>query len=414
MPVRSLVEICSRICIKNIKELDSIADLPYEKLRHILLRVEHAEQLRRIEVNSPQIEGQTGELWLKLIEKDFPLEFKAKAYKPSDPSRWYKVYKKYKKEHDEKKEASDRQLRAAMAGLKEDRAKNTSLIVNRKQLPRNGATGAKKSGWGRGSSSSAMNMNFTAGSRTKTSTGRGVMKKVRREAKDIANVHGSLSRVIGAPKLQTQLTRAPPGMVNEYRRAAQPSSIPTERRPRVSEAVKAHEERATFISDDDDDDDNDLFDELEGRTPRKVKPFSKPAPEPSKKLLSSSASASLLKSRPKTAPVSRPVQKREPPRVEETKERPSASRPIQKRRSPRPEEAKERPDASAKSPIKKTTHQSPSRPSTSSSQANKMKQSGQAAVPKEPTPSQPSTALSPLPAKRKAPSIFMKPNKRAR
>uniref|UniRef100_A0A8H7N8X2 Elongin-A n=1 Tax=Bionectria ochroleuca TaxID=29856 RepID=A0A8H7N8X2_BIOOC len=142
MRVRSLVDLATAACIKNIRGLEGVGDyLPYENVRHILLRVENAHQLRRIELNSPQIEGKTGEIWLKLIEKDFPIEYRARGYKPQDPKKWFKVWEKYKREHDDSVKESAMKLKDAFAGLRQDREKNTSKIVERRLLPRSGATG---------------------------------------------------------------------------------------------------------------------------------------------------------------------------------------------------------------------------------------------------------------------------------
>ena len=140
MVVKPLTDLAMATIIKNIRELVSIGDyLPYETVRPILLKVESAKQLRQIELNSPQIQGETAEIWLKLIEKHFPLEFRTgDRYRPQDPKKWYKVYEKYQKAHDSALEESEKQLKAAFDGIKEDREKNVSKIVNAKMLPRVG------------------------------------------------------------------------------------------------------------------------------------------------------------------------------------------------------------------------------------------------------------------------------------
>ncbi|KFA72959.1 hypothetical protein S40288_05064 [Stachybotrys chartarum IBT 40288] len=259
MPVKSLLELAVATCIKNIRELESVGDyLPYQTVKDILLKVDNAPQLRQIEINSPQIEGETGEIWLKIIERDFPMELKANYYKPSNPKKWYKVWEKYKHDHDAALEESERKLKNALAGLREDKEKNTSKIVhNKKYLPRESG---KKRGWGRDPNTSTLN--FNSGSRTKLSNGASVMRKVRREVKEIATIHGVLARSIKGPAQRTQLRSAPPAMVNDHRRAAQPVYRPLPKISEPSVAVAKHEERATFISDsEDDDDDNNNDDE---------------------------------------------------------------------------------------------------------------------------------------------------------
>ncbi|CAH0050001.1 unnamed protein product [Clonostachys solani] len=291
MRVRSLVDLATAACIKNIRGLEGVGDyLPYENVRQILLRVENAHQLRHIELNSPQIEGKTGEIWLKLIEKDFPIEYRARGYKPQDPKKWFKVWEKYKREHDESVKESAMKLKDAFAGLKEDREKNTSKIVERRLLPRSGATGPpRRYGPREGTSNSLM---FGSGSRTKTLSGAGVMRKVRREVKEIANIHGSLSKSVRGNVRHSGVNKAPASMVNAYKRAARPAQAPSrptpKEPPKVPSAVTEHEARATFISDSEDDDNGGdyLFDDSERQhQPSSRKPImrqSADGPSPSK------------------------------------------------------------------------------------------------------------------------------------
>ncbi|KAF4581190.1 RNA polymerase II transcription factor SIII, subunit A [Ophiocordyceps camponoti-floridani] len=250
MPVKSLMELAAMACIKNIRGLNGIGDyLPYSSMRQILLKVDNASQLRQIEVNSPQLQGETGEIWIKIIEKDFPLECKANAYKPPTPDKWYRVWEKYKKEHDDALEESQAKLATALAGLRQDKEKNTSKIVERKFLPRAGRVGPKRLG-PRDNSSSALTFNL--GSRTKTHTGASIMRKVRREVREIATIHGPLSKPTRAGAGASDLKKAPASMVSEHQRASQPQ-FRTSAQSAVIEtqpsSVEQYEKRATVISD---------------------------------------------------------------------------------------------------------------------------------------------------------------------
>lgn len=299
MPVKSLVDLASAACIKHIRQLDSVGDfLPYENVRHILARVENAQQLRRIELNSPQLEGRTGELWLKLIERDFPLEYRARAYKPQNPAKWYRVWERYKKDHDQSVEAGVEQFKSAFAGLRQDREKNTSKIVEGKLLPDKGRVKKTR----RPVNHASDRLAFTSGSKTKTHTGADVMRRVRREVKEIKSIHGSLSRnteYVNRVRGLGQVRQAPRSMINEHRIAAQPSAaIPMKPSasapapvPKKSAAVKEFEARATFISDseddldehdeyDDEDDGEDLFDGPKKAPPPRPMSKARPHPEP--------------------------------------------------------------------------------------------------------------------------------------
>ncbi|KAG6020583.1 hypothetical protein E4U41_002805 [Claviceps citrina] len=290
MPVKPLFDLATAACVKNLKVLESIGDfLPYEAVRHILLKIESAPQLRQIELNSPQIKGQTGEIWLRLIEKDFPLEYKSKAYKPQNPDHWYRVWDKYKRDHDTAIQESEAKLKNALAGLRQDKENNTSRIIERKRLPRSlRLAGGKRLYAGGQRDAHSNSLAFNGGSRTRTNTGASVMRKVRREVREMASIHGALSRSIRLPTRQSPLQKAPAAMVDDHRRASQPRYTSTVLSPEPPSAVAEHEARATFISDSEENDADDLFDEEMPTAPSKLarRPVTHPSPtasSPSKK-----------------------------------------------------------------------------------------------------------------------------------
>ncbi|CAG7556929.1 unnamed protein product [Fusarium equiseti] len=335
MPAKSLLEIATAACIKNIRELDSVGDyLLYKTIRPLLLKIDNPKQLRTIEINSPQIQGETGEIWLKIIKHEFPMEFKQKAYKPPNATKWYRVYEKYKSDHQKALDESEAKLKSAFMGIKKDREKTiTKIVDDRRLLPQGGRVGPKKP-WGFGARDpNGSTLAFTRGSRTKTNNGASVMRKVRRETKEIASIHGSLSRPTQSSNAISKLRKAPPAMVNDYQRASQPAVRPPPPKPTPSEVVEAHEERAQYITDSDSDGggEDDLFDDdpppprqtparpssstLKGLPPSP----SKPAAKAKRGLLSNSYKG------PKPQAAAAPSQ-------------PRSSRPVkQERRSPTPE-----------------------------------------------------------------------------
>lgn len=306
MTVKSLMELAAMACIKNIKALESIGDyLPYEAMRHILVKIDSAYQLRQIELKSPQIQGETGELWVRLIEKDFPLEYKANAYKPSSPDKWYRVWEKYKKEQAAAIEESEKKLKNALAGLKENKEKNTSKIVERKFLPSAGRVGPRRvPAQQRDHGSSTLT--FNAGSRTKTHNGASVMRKVRREVKEIANIHGPLSRAIRPPtRPPVELKKAPAAMVDDYQRAAQPRFRGSASAPEPVSAVEQYEQRATVLTDSSDDVDDYDCDGIVGE-PEKRAPAATGS-SPAKTAVSDAAKFSLLKKKPTASRTQQPT-----------------------------------------------------------------------------------------------------------
>ncbi|EGX90454.1 RNA polymerase II transcription factor SIII (Elongin) subunit A [Cordyceps militaris CM01] len=267
MPPKSLSEMANAILFKNLSSIASVGYLSYASVRHLLVKIEDARQLRLIELNCPQLQRDTGELWLKLIEKDFPLEFKANAYKPKNPDRWFKVWEKYKAERDRSLHKSEEQLRSAFMGLREDKAKKTSTIVEGRFLPSD-AVRPKKRNMGPKDTSTSV-LSFGGGSRTKMRTGADVMRKARREAREVRNIQGTLSRSVVAPirllEKQHLPTAAPAAMVHEQRIAAQPAfrtpeAEQREQRRQEMERKRAatleeHAQKASYITDSEDDSD---------------------------------------------------------------------------------------------------------------------------------------------------------------
>lgn len=253
MPVKSLVELVTAVCIRNAKQLESVGDfLPFRAVECILQRVESAHQLRQIELNSPQIQGETDALWLKIIEKDFPLEFRSQSYKPKDSKKWFKVWEKYKKLRDRSIAEGERQLKEAFTGIKEDRQKNTSKIVDRNLLPNGGLPRRRpRAGF------------HSAVTRTASSGRKGILHRARREAQEIARMHGSLNRMTTPSLRGASVSKAPSAMLDDYRRAAQPHvSLPPlqpERATAVPECdqperdIPEREKCAEFLSDSEDD-----------------------------------------------------------------------------------------------------------------------------------------------------------------
>jgi elongin-A len=221
MPVKSLKELAIMVIFKNIREVDNVGYLNYENVRHILLRVESGAQLRQIELNSPHLQGQTAEAWIRLIERDFPIEARNKPIRPKDPKKWYKVWEKYKADQDKFLRDSEDTLKAQISDWKKVKETNTSKIIELGAIP-----SSKKGAIRRPRARNASSLPSTGGSRTKAVNGTSVMRKVRREAKEITQIHGSLSQPVKAPTAPSTITKAPEAMVNDHKRAALPPYRP--------------------------------------------------------------------------------------------------------------------------------------------------------------------------------------------
>ncbi|KAI0537424.1 RNA polymerase II transcription factor SIII subunit A-domain-containing protein [Xylaria digitata] len=225
--VKSLVELCTAVCLRNIKDITDIGAIPYDIARPILLKIDNAVQLRRIEVNSPQLEGDTAECWKRLIARDFPVPYSKEQFAPNNPKSWHKIYAKYRRLDAESRQAAAEALQKAYKGIKAEKDHNGSKVVNYDsrtlpRLPRDVKPQVGIRPKGRRNTPDQSELRFTGGSRTKTNTPKGLLKRAMREAKEIST-RNRLNTLSSAMKVRPgQIVRAPVGMVQEKVHNARP------------------------------------------------------------------------------------------------------------------------------------------------------------------------------------------------
>ncbi|KAI0433627.1 hypothetical protein F5Y09DRAFT_298355 [Xylaria sp. FL1042] len=225
--VKSLVDLCTAVCIRNIKEITDLGIIPYAIARPILLKVDSAVQLHQIEVNSPQLAADTPEFWRRLIARDFPVLSKREAYVPKNPTSWHKIYAKYQHMDAKAKRDAKERLQNAYKGLKEEKDRSVSQVVtyDSKKLPRlprdvKPQVGVRPKSRRAGPDQSELR--FTGGSRTKTNTPKSLLKRAMREAKEIST-RNRLNTSAGAGYVRPgQIAKAPVGMVQEKVNKARP------------------------------------------------------------------------------------------------------------------------------------------------------------------------------------------------
>jgi elongin-A len=302
----------------------------------VLKKVESPNQLREIEENCPQIAGEDAELWRAFIARDIPT-WQTKNYVPKDPKKWYKVYSKYMKEQKEDIARDEQMLRERMAGLKKEKDGMLIAVVDRRQLPKlpkdsrmvaNAGilNGSSKKGFRRDAPSS---LTWTSGSKTKTTDGKSVLTRVRREAAEVARRNKLASP---AHMRLGQVKRAPEAMVNAYKRAEQPRVAILTRRnivgrlPVAGPSLEDREERLraltmkkqpppppaegeTVVGDSDEEGDQSSADDLFDEPPRHSAPA---RPTGSSNSKSSGLSRLSASSRPipKPVPSSQPLPRR--------------------------------------------------------------------------------------------------------
>lgn len=221
MSAKSLVTLAQREAIKNISQIDNLGYAPYSLVRPILFKVSRAEQLLRIEENSPHLAEDTSEVWKYMIKRDFARASEKKGYVPKNPLSWGKVYLKYQRERDEENAAAEALLRNEMNALRQERASKETRVLRPGEVPYEfrkatavGAFGRFGGGGPVGAPRAQSNLTWGGGARTKN-----VMKKVKREVAELSR-RNTISGQLAARR--GQIIQAPKTMLNDRRIAGNP------------------------------------------------------------------------------------------------------------------------------------------------------------------------------------------------
>ncbi|KFX99816.1 hypothetical protein O988_03639 [Pseudogymnoascus sp. VKM F-3808] len=229
----SLQRMCERAAIRNIKDIYDVGRMPYEIVKPILARIKIPEQLRQIELASPQIVGETVELWERFIQRDVE-NWREKNYRPSNPADWPAVYRQYMAEQKAKIEHDKEKLRQALAGIKKEQTNNLSKKVEARFMPkpprdsrmrandggvpivgRGGRSGNRIGAPGRRLPSVSAIGYAATGVKKRVN----IVQKARREA--AMAIAARKQGQVKVPDYRSQIRHAPAGMVNEYRKAAE-------------------------------------------------------------------------------------------------------------------------------------------------------------------------------------------------
>ncbi|CAJ2500907.1 Uu.00g037600.m01.CDS01 [Anthostomella pinea] len=214
-----------------VKDIADIGSTPYSVVRPLLLKIDSAAHLRQLEIASPHLEGDDAECWKRLIDRNFPTLSRKMNYKPSNPTSWYKIYAKYQRMEADMKREAEEKLKSAFKTINKEKAENVSTLVDydRRKLPRTpqdlkGQAGARSKANGRrGGPNDTSGLRFTGGSRTKLTTGKSIIQKARREAKEIT-ARNRLNTPGGElASRSSQMMKAPPGRVQEMINKSRPA-----------------------------------------------------------------------------------------------------------------------------------------------------------------------------------------------
>ncbi|KAI0116958.1 RNA polymerase II transcription factor SIII subunit A-domain-containing protein [Daldinia grandis] len=278
--VKTLVDLCTAVCIKNVKDITDVGSAPYSILRSILLKIDNPAQLREVEERSPHIQGDDAECWQRLIKRSFPHQVKKHNFEPRNPTLWYKVYDKYKKIEVEEKRAALEKLTSSLKTIKKEKQDKASKVINYDARLLGPAPGRRKGVGGR-EVASAGGLRWGGGSRTKTTSAQSIMQKARREAAEISRRNKLMTPTGQLTVERGQIVQAPLGMREEHRiktlptmpaarRIQAPQSRTGERWEREQKEREARllrlkdgttTKKATIISDDEFDEDGQFDDD---------------------------------------------------------------------------------------------------------------------------------------------------------
>ncbi|KAI1465697.1 RNA polymerase II transcription factor SIII subunit A-domain-containing protein [Daldinia caldariorum] len=226
--VKTLVDLCTAVCIKNVRDIFDVGSTPYGLVRPILMKIDNAAQLREIEENSPHIQPDDAECWQRLINRHFPSQVKKHNFEPRDPKLWHKVYEKYKAIEVEEKRIALEKLTSSLKTIKKEKQEKASTVINYDAKILGPAPGRRK-GLGGRDVPGAGGLRWGGGSRTKTTSARSIMQKARREAAEISRRNKLVTPTGQLPVRQGQIIQAPLGMREEHRIKSLPT-MPTPRR----------------------------------------------------------------------------------------------------------------------------------------------------------------------------------------
>jgi hypothetical protein len=191
---------------KNIDLLWETNETPLHILLPVCRLVTNPEQLGSIEKSSPHVRGHLGDMWLKLIKRNiggWERMFTTKKHKDGTP--WtedevkhkitYATYQRCLAQMEAQELQAEETLREATSKAKAHQRNNETKFVD--SLPPGYLKGKPRQRYDGTSRSSAATgeLRFTGGSKTKTTTAKGFMNRVRREVKEqkFMKAGGSLS-----------------------------------------------------------------------------------------------------------------------------------------------------------------------------------------------------------------------------
>ena len=136
----SLKSIAHRACVRNIKKLDNVGECPVHLVKRIINKIDNPDQLRRLEVNCPQIVGSTKEAWINMLQRDVSrleermpsADWRDTLFTADIANRWWKIYQRLKREADQEMLEEREKLAAQLNGIKKQQEDSLSQVTERR------------------------------------------------------------------------------------------------------------------------------------------------------------------------------------------------------------------------------------------------------------------------------------------
>jgi len=125
----SLCAMAQHSLVKKAKQIISFGDAPTNLIAPILPAITDPNQIRALEIDSPQILSLTPDIWKAFIQRDIP-DWESKIIQPQNPASWWKVYRKLKREDDTSRLAAEEKLRESLNVQAAQRKTNSTLVLH--------------------------------------------------------------------------------------------------------------------------------------------------------------------------------------------------------------------------------------------------------------------------------------------
>nr|POE77981.1 elongin-a [Quercus suber] len=134
----TLFAMATRNAIRNVDQIESIGDIPFDMVEPILKQIKSPQQLRELEENSPHVKAHSKSLWLAFIRRDIPRS-EQNMMTPKNPLNWGGIYRYMLKQDQKLKQEQEEILKKEMLGLHDKREKSTFLpqVVKQAAVQRN-------------------------------------------------------------------------------------------------------------------------------------------------------------------------------------------------------------------------------------------------------------------------------------